>query len=311
MKVACFKAGLSAYRHFLIICFGLCFSLFSTACGNSYDGITVTRNQTGTTLENTVAAVKNFPASGSKDIPVNTDIYIKFSGPIDLNSVDNFRFRVENEFGVPIEGRFTPNSDKTELHFTPTYSSDTQVLKPSTLYAVKSRYLRDGDRQLVTPYAFSFRTQGEVQSTGKFKIVDIQPGGTVLFPSNRISVEFNEQIQRPPSGNRCDQGYWANTFQIIVTRFFSSDGNTQVYPVSGQVCLQNGSHGGNDDTLVFTPDSNFPIFPETSIVDIRIVPSPNLTGVLSGEGLKDTKHITKIIAPDPKTIFDVIFGIGS
>jgi len=287
----------------------LLISLVLSACaGEDLPTATFYQRQDPLSLESTVAVKKTTPASDAMNVALNTEIVVDFSGPILWNSVDAFRFRVEDEFGLPVEGVTTANKERTQLRFSARRGNLVRTLKESTVYTVHVRYLRNDQDILVAPYHFQFRTKKQDTPSGNFKIVKIHPDSRVIFPSNKIGVEMNEQIALPTANDLgdpfCSRVQYADMFQIIVVRVFDNNGLTNIYPIQGKACVDKT----NRKLIVFYPDLDFPIFPEVSYVDIEIKASDGLRSEVNGEALLEGKRTSRWVTPNPITVLGWLFG---
>ncbi|PIR23513.1 MAG: hypothetical protein COV44_02440 [Deltaproteobacteria bacterium CG11_big_fil_rev_8_21_14_0_20_45_16] len=282
--------------------------LLSACAGEDLPTAKFYQRQDPLSLENTVAVVKTTPAADSMNVALTTEIIVDFSGPVTWGSVDAFRFRVEDEFGLPVEGVTSANKERTQLRFSPRRGNLVRPLKESTVYTVHVRYLRNDEDILVSPYHFQFRTKKQDAPSGNFNIVKIHPDSRVIFPSNKIGVEMNEGIALPTANDLpdpyCSRVQYADLFQIIVVRVYDNDGLTNIYPIQGKACVDKT----NPKLIVFYPDADFPIFPEVSYVDIEIKASDGLRAATSDEALLEGRRESRWVTPNPVTILGWLFG---
>jgi len=267
-------------------------------------------------LERTVSVVQNFPADNSIDVPLDTEISLRYSGRISYNSIDFFKFRVEDEFGIQVPGEIRTSSDQTTLKFVPTQMSRQVGLNPNTTYTVRSRFVEDQSGYVVGSYNWQFRTKKAAASTGRFKVVNVLPDDTLLFPGQRISVKFNEVVKPPevderlPNEPECSASLWNDAFQVLVVVPLDGDGNTEVRTLQPRkICRKLEASGGGQalDTLVFYPLNSESVLPGASYVDIVIRPTEGLRGNTSGEMLLESTTARKFVLPDPRTILELLF----
>jgi len=291
--------------------------LFLCACGASTSLPQTRLVRSNRNLEKTVSVIANFPADNSIDVPLDTEISLKYSARISYNSVDFFKFRVEDEFGIQVPGEIRASSDLTTLKFVPTSQSHQVGLNPNTTYTVRSRFVEDQSGYVVGPYNWQFRTKKAAASTGLFKVVNIFPDDTLLFPGQRISVKFNEEVKPPeieerlPNEPECSASAWNDAFQVLVVVPLDRDGNTEVRTLQPRkICRKvvlGGGPGQILDTLVFYPMNSESILPGASYVDIVIRPTEGLRGNISGEMLLESTTARKFVLPDPRNILELLF----
>lgn len=267
-------------------------------------------------LERTVSAISNFPADNSIDVPLDTEITLNYSGRISYGSIDFFKFRVEDEFGIQVPGEIRTSSDQTTLKFVPTQQSRQVGLNPNTTYTVRSRFVEDQSGYVVGSYNWQFRTKKAAASTGQFKVLNVLPDDTLLFPGQRISVQFNEIVKPPeiderlPNEPECSSSLWNDAFQILVVVPLDNNGNTEVRTLQPRkICRKIEANGTGQalDTLVFFPLNSESVLPGASYVDIVIRPTDGLRGNTSGEMLLESTTVRKFVLPDPRMILELLF----
>jgi len=292
-------------------------AIFFNACGASTSLPQSRIIRSSKNLENTVSATRNFPEDNSIDVPLDTQISLTFSDKITYNSVDFFKFRVEDEFGIQVPGEIRTSDDQTTLNLVSTHHSRQANLAPNTTYTVRSRFIEDRGGNVVGPYTWQFRTKKAAASTGRFKVVNILPDDTLLFPGQKISIKFNEDVKPPevddrvPNEPECSTSLWNDAFQVLVVVPLDREGNTEVRTLQARkICrkvIVNGGPGQALDTLVFYPLNSDSVLPGASYVDIVIRPTEGLRGNTSGEMLQESTTARKFVLPDPRTILELLF----
>lgn len=297
-----------------IACFVLIMAFIALACDN-VKPLPEERDFTSSrSLQKTVSVLENFPADNSMNVPVNTEIRLKFSDRIHWSSVDFFRFRVEDEFGIQVPGEMIINNAADEIRFRPTFRNRDTSLNPGTVYTIKSRFIEDQNGYYVAPYNWSFRTQEAVETTGAFKALDVYPQDTLVFPGQRIGVLFNEEIRPPeadeqiPGEPECSDTLWNDAFQILAVIPLDSEGNLEVRTLrASRICRGQLNGRGRRNMLIFYPANGEAVLPGASYVDIVIKPTAGLRGIDSGEMLEESITKRKYVLPDPSTILNLLF----
>lgn len=265
-------------------------------------------------LESTVSVIQNLPADNAINVPLNSEIRLKFSGKIRWEDVDSFTFRVEDEFGIVVPGEIRTNANNDEITFTPANRNRESLLSPNTTYTVRSRYIENRNGYLIGPYTWQFRTLGASSTTGQFKIDKILPGDDLLLPGQKIAVKFNEEVMPPepdeqvPNEPECSSTLWNDAFQILVVVPLDNDGNLEVRSLRpAKICrkVQNGVN--HFDTLLFYPANSESALPGASYVDIVIRPTQSLRGATSGQRLEREIQERKFVLPDPLMILNLLF----
>lgn len=293
-------------RQFNLFVYSALLALLMSACGSDNPSLLFRETQDATDLTGTVAVVSSVPEAEATNVPVETEIRLNFSGRLRWNDVDFFRFRVEDEFGVPVEGQISISDDDQSLIFQPRRGRTNRNLRPATTYTVRSRFLRDRKRIPVTPYSFRFRTEEAPPSTGELELVEIQPETRWVIPSNEIRLTFNKTLELPTAGDLaspyCSRIQYADMFQIIVTHYDDSDGTINFDPVGGIACVNNS----NRKQLIFEPDDDLPIFPGTTFISVVRITIRYSDGLISegGDTLPEDfeRTVHKLVTPDPYVI---------
>ena len=278
-------------------------ALTQTACSKK-EGSNV-RQQYYSGISSVVSVVSNDPPDSSLNVPVNSEIRLKFSGPVQVSSVDNISFRIEDESGSTVEGRLELNESDDEIIFKPMLNDMPSAFNSATTYTVRSEFIKDKNGTLIGPYGWTFRTKDfTADTTGKFRITEVYPHSWLMLPSNPITVEFSEPVY--PGTPECNNSRWGDAFQVIVTDPSDPNGEFHLDPAAGNVCLI--CTYGVCDKLRFTPGlpGGSPQFwPEEAILLIRIKDTPDLKGI-SGEKLSNPTEYSK---PEVKFVLFSIFGL--
>jgi hypothetical protein len=265
-------------------------------------------------LERTISVIQNSPADNAINVAIDSEVRIKFSGRLSWGSVDNFKFRVEDEFGILVPGEIRTNNAYDEIVFIPTIRGREGLLSPNTTYTVRSRFLEDQNGYLIGPYNFQFRTQGASTTTGEFKVLSVLPEDDLLLPGQKLSIRFNEEVAPPepdeqiPGEPQCSATLWNDAFQVFVVVPLDQEGNMEVRTLrAGKICrkLQTGSD--RYDTLLFYPANGNSVLPGASYVDIVIRPTESLRGNSSGQRLEREVQKRKFVLPDPLLILNLLF----
>jgi large repetitive protein len=199
----------------------LCFvSSFTTGLGQDATPLTVTLVS---------------PASGSTAVPVNAQVVVQLSKPVDPVSVSNDRNAVVvSTGGSPVPGTVSVSGDSLTLTFAPT-----NPLLAGTVYTVAVSGFTDLTGKLVTPFSSLFTTDPSGVVAGGLAVTAVNPasGATDVPVNSSIALTFNEVVN-PATVN-------ANTVQVFVFTSSSSGGVAGNYAVSGT-------------SVTFTPVSPYP-----------------------------------------------------
>jgi methionine-rich copper-binding protein CopC len=174
------------------------------------------------------------PASVATDIPLNAQIIVQVSAPIDPTSWTQNSIQLLSG-ATPVAG--TVNwINAQELTFAPT-----SALAASTVYTVSVSGFKDANGNAVTSFSSSFTT-GTLASTGglTFTGSNIGWGATVTNPSQLIVMTFSQALD-PATVN-------GSTLQVMDT-WDSNRGLPGTYAVGT---------GANANQVTFTPANPYP-----------------------------------------------------
>ncbi len=227
---------------------------------------------------------------------------------------DFFKFRVEDEFGIPVPGEIRTSADQASITFVPKNRNRNTILNPNTTYTVRTRYIEDNRGYLIGPYTWQFRTKKSTEATGEFKVVDVLPDETMLMPGQKLMVKFNEVVKAPepdeqvPGEPECSSSLWNDAFQVLVVVPLDDDGNLEVRSLRPRKICRRVVQGRRElDTLVFYPANSDSVLPGASYVDIVIRPTEGLRGEQSGQMLDQSVEKRKFVLPDPRLIVNLLF----
>ncbi|MEZ7893140.1 MAG: Ig-like domain-containing protein [Candidatus Wallbacteria bacterium] len=110
-------------------------------------------------------AVKTTPADGEANAPINTQIKIMFSKPMDYLTINKSSFMVMDEVGSSVDGNVTYDAASYVATFTPAAA----LSKNSTFSVFVPAYLvKDAEGyQLDKNLSVSFKTEGDTENTAK------------------------------------------------------------------------------------------------------------------------------------------------
>jgi len=174
------------------------------------------------------------PANAATGIPLNAQVIVMLSAPIDPTSVTQNSIQLKN--GVtPVAGTVSVVNAQ-EITFAPT-----SALAASTLYTVNISGFKDANGNAVTPYSSSFTT-GTLASTGglSFTGSNIGSGTTVTNPKQQIVLTFSQALDPATVNN--------NTLEVMVG-WNSNAGLPGAYAVGT---------GANANQVTFTPTYPYP-----------------------------------------------------
>ncbi|MGB7984257.1 MAG: Ig-like domain-containing protein [Terracidiphilus sp.] len=174
------------------------------------------------------------PANGSTGIPLNAQVIVMLSAPMDPTSVTQNSIQLLNG-ATPVAG--TVNwINAQELTFAPT-----SALAASTAYTVNVAGFKDANGNAVVPFTSSFTT-GTLSGTGglSFTGSNIGWGATVTNPTQAIVMTFSQPLD-PATVN-------SNTLQVMDT-WNSNRGLPGTYTVGT---------GANANQVTFTPANPYP-----------------------------------------------------
>ncbi|WP_157248887.1 DNRLRE domain-containing protein [Nonomuraea typhae] len=97
------------------------------------------------------------PIPDATDVPVETDVRVAFSEP-----VDGVQLTVKDAAGTAVPGRLTANEDKSAVTFDPV-----QPFTFSTRYTAEVSQARDVTGNVMTPYSWSFTTKAGTRPSGE------------------------------------------------------------------------------------------------------------------------------------------------
>ena len=224
----------------------------------SFSGSFVTGGATDT-VSPTVTSV---PVDGATGVPMNTNVVLIFSEPMDPTSLNASTIVVTNN-GVPVSGNITLNGINTITTFDP--SSNFLPNSPVNV-TVSSRVTDRAGNPIVgsggvgTNFIISFTTASSSDNAGP-EVLSITPadGATGIDRNTIVSVTFNEAIN--PA---------------------TVDSETFTISVGGVRQSGNISFSGQSTIITFTPDQ---ILPTLSLVTITLLPGIN---DIAGNGLIST-----------------------
>jgi hypothetical protein len=136
--------------------------------------------------------IKTKPSDRSEGVPINTNIYAKFSEPMDINSINKGTFTLVDSKNNVIDGKVSFAENNTKALFEPT------KLEPATTYkaTIESEVMDVGGNPMYKDNIWSFTTKGEeklsIEEQSKMPKTgekDVDPATT-----REISFKFNKEI---------------------------------------------------------------------------------------------------------------------
>jgi RHS repeat-associated protein len=146
---------------------------------------------TGPAAATTLTVLGISPLNGATGVPVNPQVVVQVSAPVDVVSVSNSAITV-TAAGTPVAGAITLSGDQTMLVFTPS-----APLAAGTAYTVTAGGFTDLAGNQVVPFTSTFTTDSSgVQNTTTPAVVSISPanGATGVDVSSPIVLTFNEVL---------------------------------------------------------------------------------------------------------------------
>ena len=160
--------------------------------GNVFSGTSVpVRFTTGTGTDSTPPAVAQTSLSGALQAPVNAQLVVQLSEPVDIFSVVPGSVRV-SAGGVPVAGRVTLSADRRSL----TFIAD-GLLAANTTYDISVTGLLDLGGNVLTPFTDSFTTGLlSVADTARPSVAGMNPasGSTGVAVDTPLVVVFSEAV---------------------------------------------------------------------------------------------------------------------
>ncbi len=239
-------------------------------------------------LSATVSVVEHYPFENDEEIPMDAEVLIQFSGPLDQRSIDYFSFRIEDEAGNPLAGQIQLTNGNSRLEFTRMINGSPMAMDPGVTYRVYTEYLKDSEGYLIAPYSFEFRTEefATNASGGAFHVSKIKPESYLIMPGNPIDVQFSKPIY-PNINNYCSN-MWNDAFQISGLSF--AGGNITIPALSGQVCLRCPPPSNVCNTLRFMPLNGWPQWSPWLLIKIRPTAELRSTSGHSLDGEYDSER---------------------
>ncbi len=171
------------------------------------------------------------PMNGATAIPLNAQVYVSVSTPIDPTSWSQNSIQLLDPSSNPVAGTVNLPNIQT-LTFVPT-----NPLTAASTYTVNVAGFTDANGNAVAPFSSTFTTGAAVSTTGlSLTSTNISWGATVTNPLQPIILVFS-QILDPTTVN-------ANTLKVM-NSWNSNLGLAGTYAVSG-------------NTVTFTPISPYP-----------------------------------------------------
>jgi hypothetical protein len=203
---------------------------FTDQNGNPGNGLT-SYFYTGSGAVVTGPTVTVSPAPNSTGIPLNTEVIVSVSAPIDVTSWNQGSIQLLDSSSNPVAGAVSLTSPQT-LVFAPA-----AALSPGATYTVKVSGFSDTNGNAVVPFNSSFST-GAAAATGGLTLtnVNIPAGATGVSATQAVVLTFS-QILDPATVNSSTLGVYVNGG--------GNDGLAGTYAVSG-------------NQVTFTPTSPYP-----------------------------------------------------
>jgi len=263
-------------------------SLTLTSCGAPEPGITDLWRERN--IAESTAVDDFYPADRAENVDPALPITVRFSSPINPNSVDLFTFRVEDEGGNPLEGYFHFSDDYTFASFIPTISGYRSALPTNSVLRVLLRYLETENLQRIPKYHFEFTTNNFTEITGNFRVVDVEPDREWIRRNEPIVVEFSSPVF--PGTGFCDPDYYSGAFQVFVVDPFTMESTTEIYGPSIHTCLQCNEINGACDRIAIYKSGGWPQF---TLLSLRLRGNhPNLKS-LGGEPLSSSSQRDQLV----------------
>ena len=206
------------------------FSSIHDRAGNRLTSTSVPTNfTTGAGADATAPDVAEISiADGSSAAPVNAQVVVQLSEPVDIFSLNNANFQVL-QGGVAVAGSLSTDSTRTRLIFTPTLN-----LAPSTVYTVSVSGLLDNGGNAINPFNSTFTTTASATpDTTRPSVSSVSPvnGAGSVAVGTAVVVTFDEVID-PTSVNPTSMPVFISGVSNVAASYAVSGAQVTITPLT-------------------------------------------------------------------------------